>query len=202
MKPQGRNAGLLSTELLLAAYAHGLFPMAINERGDIAWFSPDPRAIIPLDDRFHIPHGLRRVLKKGRFQITIDQDFEAVIRGCATSHGSTWISDEIIRAYCQLHRDGYAHSVETRLEGRLVGGLYGVHLGGAFFGESMFHRVTDASKVALVALVERLRAHGFVLLDTQWQTPHLAQFGTYEVPRSEYLRLLRAALARDCRFRD
>lgn len=202
MKPHRHNAGLLSTELLLAAYAHGLFPMAVNERGDLAWFSPDPRAIIPLDDRFHIPHGLRRVLKKGRFQITIDQDFEGVIRGCATSHGSTWISAEIIRAYCQLHRDGYAHSVETRLDGQLVGGLYGVHLGGAFFGESMFHRVSDASKVALVALVQRLRERGFVLLDTQWQTPHLVQFGTYEVPRAEYLRLLRAALAHDCRFTD
>lgn len=202
MKPHGHNAGLLNTELLLAAYAHGLFPMAVNERGDLAWFSPDPRAVVPLDDRFHIPHGLRRVLKKGRFQITIDQDFEAVIRGCATSHGSTWISPEIIRAYCQLHRDGYAHSVETRLEGQLVGGLYGVHLGGAFFGESMFHRVSDASKVALVALVERLRTRGFVLLDTQWQTPHLAQFGAYEVSRAEYLRLLRAALARHCRFTD
>jgi leucyl/phenylalanyl-tRNA---protein transferase len=187
---------------LLAGYCQGIFPMAVNDRGDIAWFSPDPRAIIPLDDRFHIPHGLRRVLKKGQFEIAVDQDFGAVIRACATSHGKTWISREIIRSYCRLHREGHAHSVEARIRGRLVGGLYGVHLGAAFFGESMFHHVTDASKAALVALVERLRERGFLLLDTQWQTPHLARFGTIEVTRADYLRLLDAALRRECQFRD
>jgi leucyl/phenylalanyl-tRNA--protein transferase len=192
---------ILSSRLLLAAYSQGIFPMAVNDHGEIGWFSPDPRAIIPLDDRFHIPHGLRRTLKAAKFQIAVDQDFEAVIRACATSHGSTWISKEIIRSYCRLHREGHAHSVEARLQGELTGGLYGVHLGGAFFGESMFHRVTDASKVALVALVERLRQGGFLLLDTQWLTPHLARFGACEVPRSEYLRRLEAALARDCQFR-
>ncbi len=192
---------LLTSRLLLTAYAHGIFPMAIDDRGQIGWFSPDPRAIIPLDDRFHIPHGLRRTLKVGKFQITIDQDFERVIRACAASHGTTWISKEIIRSYCRLHREGHAHSVEARLEGDLAGGLYGVHLGGAFFGESMFHRVTDASKVALVALVERLREGGFLLLDTQWLTPHLARFGAFEVPRAEYLRRLQEALRRDCPFR-
>lgn len=192
---------ILSSRLLLAAYSRGIFPMAVNDRGDIGWFSPDPRAIIPLDDRFHVPHGLRRTLKAAKFAITINQDFEGVIRACAVSHGSTWISKEIIRSYCRLQREGHAHSVEARLEGELAGGLYGVQLGGAFFGESMFHRVTDASKVALVALVERLRAGGFLLLDTQWLTPHLARFGACEVPRSEYLRQLEIALARDCQFR-
>lgn len=190
----------LSTEMLLTAYGHGIFPMAVNKRGDIRWFSPDPRAVIPLDERFHIPHGLKRVLKKSRFTVTVDEDFEGVIQACATMHGATWISKGILRAYCELHRQGFAHSVEVRLDGELAGGLYGVHIRGAFFGESMFHRATDASKVALVALVERLRAGGFLLLDTQWTTPHLEQFGTVEIPRPEYLKLLEASLQRDCMF--
>ena len=190
----------LSTERLLTAYGHGIFPMAVNKRGDIRWFSPDPRAVIPLDERFHVPHGLKRVLKKSRFTVTVDQDFEGVIRACATMHGATWISNEIVRAYSELHRQGFAHSVEARLDGELAGGLYGVHIRGAFFGESMFHRATDASKIALVALVERLRAGGFLLLDTQWTTPHLEQFGTVEIPREDYLKLLEAALRRDCAF--
>lgn len=186
--------------MLLKGYCGGIFPMAVNARGEIAWFSPDPRALIPLDERFHLPHGLRRALRRNRFEITVDAAFEAVIRGCAKTHGDTWISEEIIQGYCQLHQDGFAHSVETWLGGKLAGGLYGVHIGGAFFGESMFHRVPDASKVALVTLVERMRAGGFVLLDTQWLTPHLAQFGTFLVSRHEYLRRLKAALALDCKF--
>ena len=169
--------------------------MAIDRRGTIAWFSPDPRALIPLDDRFHIPHGLKRVLKRNPFEVTIDLEFEAVMRACASSHGDTWISEELVQSYVGLHRRGFAHSVECRLSGRLVGGLYGVNLGAAFFGESMFHRETDASKVALVALVERLRAGGFELLDTQWTTPHLEQFGTYVIARREYLSRLTRALA-------
>lgn len=191
---------VLSTEMLLTAYSHGIFPMAVNKRGDIRWFSPDPRAVIPLDERFHIPHGLKRALKKNRFTVTVDEDFERVIQACATMHGTTWISKGIMRAYCELHQQGFAHSVETRLDGELAGGLYGVHIRGAFFGESMFHRATDASKVALVALVERLRTGGFLLLDTQWTTPHLDQFGTAEIPRSEYLKLLEDALQHDCAF--
>jgi leucyl/phenylalanyl-tRNA--protein transferase len=191
---------VLTTEQLLGAYANGIFPMAVNRRGDIRWFSPDPRGIIPLDERFHVPHGLRRTLKRNPFTVTFSQDFAGVMRGCATSHGETWISDEILRAYCALHREGWAHSVETRLEGNLVGGLYGVHIRGAFFGESMFQRETDASKVALVALVERLRARQFVVLDTQWITPHLAQFGALEMPRDDYLSLLGRALQRECVF--
>jgi leucyl/phenylalanyl-tRNA--protein transferase len=133
--------------------------------------------------------------------ITIDEDFEGVMRACSTAHGTTWISKEILHAYCELHRCGFAHSVEARRDGALVGGLYGVHLGGAFFGESMFHRATDASKIALVALVERLRERGFGLLDTQWTTPHLMQFGTLEVRRDDYLRLLQGALEKRCTFR-
>lgn len=191
---------MIEPALLLHAYRNGIFPMAMNESGEIGWFSPDPRAVIPLDDRFHIPHGLRRTLKKNPFEITIDRDFERVMRECSQRHEGTWISEEIIESYCELHRLGHAHSVETRLAGRLVGGLYGVHLGGAFFGESMFHRMTDASKIALVTLVERLRGQGFELLDTQWQTPHLSRFGTHEIPRQDYLRLLRKAVAKRCRF--
>ena len=191
---------MLDPDLLLAAYSQGIFPMAMDKRGRIGWFSPDPRAIIPLDERFHIPHGLQRTLRKNPFEITVDRDFETVMRECGKRHEGTWISDEIIEGYCALHRLGHAHSIETRLAGKLVGGLYGVHIGGAFFGESMFHRATDASKVALVVLVERLRAGGFALLDTQWTTPHLAQFGTTEIPRREYLRLLKKALALDCKF--
>ena len=192
---------MLAPDLLLAAYRQGIFPMAVDEAGTIGWFAPDPRAIIPLDERFHVPHGLRRTLKKNRYAVTFDHDFEGVMRACATLRkDGNWISEEIIQSYTQLYRQGCAHSVETRVEGRLVGGLYGVHLGGAFFGESMFHRETDASKVALVALVERLRAGQFALLDTQWLTPHLAQFGTYEITRAQYLRRLRAAVARAGRF--
>ena len=192
----------MNTKLLLAAYCQGIFPMAINAAGDVAWFSPDPRAIIPLDDRFHIPHGLKRVLKQQRFRITFDSDFGRVVRSCAKAHGSTWISKEIVSSYSQLHKLGFAHSVEAWLEDKLAGGLYGVHIGCAFFGESMFHDVTDASKVALVALVERLRAKKFLMLDTQWTTPHLLQFGTYEIPKSEYMELLSEAIACERKFQD
>ncbi len=174
--------------------------MALQTTGRIGWFSPDPRAIIPLDDRFHVPHGLRRVIKQQRFTVTVNRAFGEVIRECSVRSEGTWISPGIIKAYTQLHRLGYAHSVETRLADDVVGGLYGVALGGAFFGESMFHRVTDASKVALVFLVERLRARGYTLLDTQWLTPHLSRFGAYEISRAEYLTRLADALSRDCHF--
>ena len=180
--------------MLLAAYCQGIFPMAVNAQGAIAWFSPDPRALIPLDERFHIPHGLRRTLKKQAFSITFDSAFAMVIRGCSAAHGDTWISREIIRSYTQLHRQGFAHSVEVWRGDELAGGLYGVHIGAAFFGESMFHHVTDASKVALVALVEHLREKEFLLLDTQWVTPHLSRFGTYQIPKAEYLTLLNDAI--------
>jgi leucyl/phenylalanyl-tRNA--protein transferase len=189
---------MIPADLLLHAYRSGAFPMA-TPSGEIAWFSPDPRAIIPVDDRFHIPHGLRRTLKKNVFEIRINTAFEEVMRGCAR-RDETWINSEVFESYANLHRLGHAHSVEAWREGKLAGGLYGVAVGGAFFGESMFHRETDASKVALAGLVTRLRARGFQLLDTQWSTPHLRTFGTVEVPRTKYVRLLKSALAIECRF--
>ncbi len=161
-------------------------------------FSPDPRGVIPLEE-FHIPHGLKRTLKKDEFEIRFDTAFEAVMMGCA-DRSSTWIDETILSSYCQLHDLGHAHSVEAWFEDELVGGLYGVAFGGAFFGESMFGRKTDASKVALVHLVERMRQCGFQLLDTQWSTPHLEQFGCVEIPRSRYLRMLEAALEVETMF--
>ncbi len=190
----------LNTDLLIAAYSQGLFPMAVDAKGTIGWFSPDPRAIIPLDERFHVPHGLKRTLRRCPFTISVNQDFAAVIGACSKAHGETWISDGIREVYTALHREGRAHSVEVWEGSELAGGLYGVHLGAAFFGESMFHRRTDASKVALVWLVERMRARGFTLLDTQWTTAHLIRFGACEIPRSRYLRQLSAALAKPCNF--
>ena len=180
--------------MLLAAYCQGIFPMAVNAQGAIAWFSPDPRALIPLDERFHISHGLRRTIKKEIFTVTFNTHFETIMRACSKAHGDSWISPEIIRSYTRLHQEGFAHSVEVWRGDELAGGLYGVHIGAAFFGESMFHHVTDASKVAVVRLVERLREKHFKLLDTQWVTPHLARFGTYVVPKIDYLELLREAI--------
>ncbi len=190
---------MIAPALLLHGYRSGLFPMAM-EHGEIGWFSPDPRGIIPLErDGFHVPHGLRRTLNKDRFETRVDTAFEAVMRSCA-QRMETWISEEIINSYCALFEMGYAHSVESWLDGRLVGGLYGVSLRGAFFGESMFHTETDASKVALVNLVARLRVHGYLLLDVQWTTPHLKTFGATEIPRSDYLERLAKAMKLSCEF--
>lgn len=188
---------MIESELLLQGYRLGVFPMAMEE-GAIEWFSPDPRAILPLED-FHVPHALRRILRKDVFEIKIDNRFPEVIKACAARE-DTWINPEIIESYTQLHQLGHAHSVETWVNGKLAGGLYGVAIGGAFFGESMFHRVTDASKIALVALVEHLRARKFALLDTQWLTPHLKQFGGIEISRNHYLRLLARAVELSRKF--
>ncbi|MBV8814077.1 MAG: leucyl/phenylalanyl-tRNA--protein transferase [Verrucomicrobia bacterium] len=188
---------MIPASLLLEAYRSGIFPMAL-ENAEIAWFSPDPRGIIPLD-AFHLPHGLRRILKKSVFELKIDTAFEEVIRACAERE-ETWISEQIIQSYLNLHDLGYAHSIEAWSDGELAGGLYGVSLQGAFFGESMFHRKTDASKVALAGLVGRLQRRGFALLDTQYITPHLRTFGAVEISRRQYLRLLNQALALRCRF--
>ena len=182
---------MIDPELLLQGYRLGVFPMAMED-DSIEWFSPDPRAILPLED-FHVPHVLRRLLRRRVFKTTIDKAFSEVIAACAERE-DTWINPEIIESYTRLHELGNAHSVEAWKEGRLAGGLYGVAVGGAFFGESMFHSVTDASKIALVALVEHLRARKFVLLDTQWLTPHLQQFGGIEISRNHYLRVLRRAV--------
>lgn len=192
---------MIDPALLVRAYREGVFPMALED-GDIGWFSPDPRGILPLDT-FHVSSRLARVIRHGRFEVAVDRAFEDVMRACAERPGEgTWISEEILDSYIALYRLGLAHSVEVRIEDTLVGGLYGVHLGGAFFGESMFHRVTDASKIALVALVDRLARGGFSLLDIQWVTPHLRQFGAIEIPRKEYLASLRRALKKDCRFNE
>jgi leucyl/phenylalanyl-tRNA--protein transferase len=188
----------LTPELVLTGYRVGLFPMADTD-GTIAWFSPDPRCIIPLD-AFHTPRTVRQLVRRAVFEIRFNTAFEAVIAACSDRAEGTWISDDVRRVYTALFRQGAAHSVECWRGGQLAGGLYGVALGGAFFGESMFTRVSGASKVALVALVDRLRARGFTLLDIQWQTTHLARFGALEIPRTTYLRRLRAALARPCRF--
>ena len=190
---------MIPINTLLGAYAQGLFPMAAE--GRIVWFSPRRRGILPLD-RLHVPRRLRRVLRQGRFHATVDRAFPAVIAACAArpADTGTWIDSELIDSYTALHAAGYAHSLEVWCGERLAGGLYGVSLRGAFFGESMFHTVTDASKVALCLLVERLRLRGYRLLDLQWLTPHLSTFGAGEVSRRRYLNLLAAALEVDCRF--
>ncbi|MDN7351234.1 leucyl/phenylalanyl-tRNA--protein transferase [Acetobacter senegalensis] len=187
----------LTPELMLGAYAVGLFPMAADaEDEDLQWYDPDPRGVLPLQ-AFHLPRRLRRTVLSGRFDVKVDQDFPAVMKGCAApapGREQTWINSEIYRLFCALHEMGYAHSVECRQNGELVGGLYGVALGGAFFGESMFSRVTDASKVALVHLVARLRLSGFMVLDTQFGTDHLTRFGGVEIPAIEYKTTLERAV--------
>jgi leucyl/phenylalanyl-tRNA--protein transferase len=189
---------MLDPGFLLDAYASGFFPMADEESGKIGWYSPDPRAVIPLDG-FHISRSLRRTVRRNIFRITFDEAFPKVIEECA-ARPVTWISGEIVNAYKLLHQRGYGHSVECWKESVMVGGLYGVALGSAFFGESMFSREPDASKVALVHLVEHLRRRGFLLLDTQFLNPHIAGFGGTLIPRSEYLRLLKKAIASPARF--
>ena len=193
----------IPTDLLLRAYASGVFPMAESaDDPEVFWVRPETRGIIPLDG-FHVPRSLARVARSGRFDIRFDTDFDGVIEGCAESRpgrGSTWINGPIRQAYGGLFALGHCHTVEAWREGRLAGGLYGVTLGRAFFGESMFSRETDASKVCLVRLVERLRERGFVLLDTQFTTEHLVRFGAVDVPRGHYERLLADALQGSASF--
>jgi leucyl/phenylalanyl-tRNA--protein transferase len=188
----------VTADLLLRAYGAGVFPMAESRQSDrLYWLDPALRGVLPLDAGFHLPRRLKRTALSARFEVTADRDFMAVIAGCAEpapGRMDTWINPEIERLFRDLHLRGSAHSVETWQAGRLVGGLYGVALGGAFFGESMFSRVTDASKVALVHLVARLRLCGFVLLDTQFLTAHLARFGAVEIPKAEYKKRLAEAL--------
>ena len=197
------DAHHLTTSLLLGAYRRGWFPMANPLTAEIEWFSPDPRAILPLES-LHVPGSLDREVRRGRFEIRADTAFEAVMRACAEPRRGddlSWIDRRMIKTYVELHRIGHAHSLEGWRGGRLVGGLYGVHIGGAFFGESMFVRPecggTNASKICLVHLVRWLRHRGFGLLDTQFTTGHLQQFGCREVPRPQYLHMLAAALDRD-----
>jgi len=195
--------GELSPEWLLDAYRHGIFPWPIEEAdAPIAWWSPDPRAIIELD-RFHVPRRLERTCRGGRFEVSFDRDFPAVIRGCATGadrRGGTWITEPMIEAYIRLAELGHAHSVEVWHRGQLAGGVYGVSIGGLFAAESKFYCLRDASKVALVHLVARLRQRGYWLFDIQQFTPHMAQFGAIDIPRTVYLARLADALARPVSF--
>lgn len=192
-----RRSFQVTPELMLRAYRAGLFPMAETRSGDrLYWLDPERRGVLPLE-AFHCPRRLRRTVLAGTFAVSSDQDFAATLAGCAAAapgREDTWINSEIERLFGELHRQGHAHSVECRQDGRLVGGLYGVALGGAFFGESMFSTARDASKVALVHLVARLRLGGYTLLDTQFVTGHLEQFGAVELPRDDYKARLEAAL--------
>lgn len=198
--------GQLTTDWLLTAYRQGIFPWPVydGQTEILAWFSPDPRAILELD-QLHVSRRLQRRLRSGRFQVTFDADFRSVIAACAEARGpqdGTWITPHLAEAYIELHRLGVAHSVEVWQEDRLTGGVYGLALGGFFAGESMFHRERDASKVALVHLVRHLQSRGFVLFDVQQASPHLIRLGATEVPRSEFLSRLRRALELPVSFAD
>lgn len=183
---------------VLEGYRKAIFPMGYPGRPEITWHRPPKRAILPLD-KLHVSRSLARTMKKGAFRVTFDSAFDDVMRACA-DRDSTWITADIFRTYHRLHELGHAHSVEVWVEDRLAGGLYGIHIGGAFFAESKFHRVTDMSKVALVSLVHRMRERGLALLEVQYLTAHLSQFGVAEVPHTEYLKLLDAALRLRCDF--
>jgi leucyl/phenylalanyl-tRNA--protein transferase len=193
----------LTADLLLKAYAYGVFPMAKSREDEtVYWVQPKLRGVLPLDE-FHVPRSLKKTLRRGVFSVTIDKAFGDVLDGCAEAapdRPDTWINDRIIRLFTELHNAGAAHSVEVWQDGNLAGGLYGLAMGGAFFGESMFSRRTDASKVALCHLVGMLKAGGFTLLDTQFITDHLARFGAIEVSQADYLAELQTALTRSARF--
>lgn len=196
----------ITPDLLLRAYAAGIFPMASDrESADLEWYRPEVRGVLPLDERFHVPKKLLRLVRSGAFSVTSDTAFKDVMAACAEAapgRETTWISHRIGTLYQALFEAGRAHSIEVWQEEKLVGGLYGVHLGGAFFGESMFSRQTDASKVALVHLVAHLRRQGFQLLDTQYPTAHLERFGCLEIPAAQYLVLLQQAIALDVSWND
>jgi leucyl/phenylalanyl-tRNA---protein transferase len=194
---------MLTADDLIYGYINGIFPMADSD-GMLYWYAPDPRAIIPIDT-YKPAKSLRPVLNKNQFDVRIDADFEQVMRNCAVPRSdsdSSWISEEIVQAYTDLHRMGLAHSVETYMDGRLVGGLYGVSLGGAFFGESMFYRVPNASKVAFHHLILLLRQQHYELLDTQFMNDNVLRFGAIEIPKSAYLVLLKQAIRKKARFTE
>jgi leucyl/phenylalanyl-tRNA--protein transferase len=191
--------GDLSPERLLRAYLNGIFPW-FDEGDPVLWWSPDPRAVFELEE-FHVPKRLARTIRSGRFQITVDKDFYGVMKGCGEGREEgTWITDDMIEAYGQLHRLGHAHSLEVWHDNKLAGGIYGVSVGGLFAGESMFSRVRDASKVALVKLIEHLRQRGFQLFDIQFLNEHTKRLGAIEIPREEYLARLKVALASSVSF--
>lgn len=200
MKVEQPQDQQITPELVLSAYAAGWFPMA-GPTGRIEWHSPDPRCIFTYES-FRVSRSLRKAVERGGFEVRFDTAFPTVMKQCALRPEGTWISARILELYGELARLGVAHSVEAWRAGRLAGGLYGVTLGAAFFGESMFHRTTDASKVALVALMRCCQAGGFTLIDSQWITPHLASLGAIEIPRQEYLARLRKAIETPARFRS
>lgn len=188
----------VTPESLEEGYRRGIFPMGHEGERAFTWHEPDPRGIIPFD-AIHVPASLRRRMRRGGYEITVDRAFGEVIRQCAARPG-VWLTPKLIAAYEEMHRRGKAHSLEVWVEGQLAGGIFGVHLGAAFFAESKFHRVTDMSKVALVELLGRLRDAGFLLFDTQYWTPHLAQFGAVEVSQADYRRMLGQALSKEVNF--
>lgn len=194
----------ITPEMVIAGYQQGYFPMARGRFGGIDWFMAEPRTIIPLDDRFHVRRSLRKIIKKSPYQIKLNTDFVSVIRACArhdeVENEEVWLSEEMIAIYQELHHRGFAHSVEVWDQERLVGGLYGVSLRAAFFGESMFSREPSASQIALVALVERLRERRYLLLDAQMRTSHISHFGAIDLTHNEYLALLAEAMLDDRSF--
>ncbi|MCP5432588.1 MAG: leucyl/phenylalanyl-tRNA--protein transferase [Alphaproteobacteria bacterium] len=202
-KDETPGAVPVTADLVLRAYAAGFFPMAESRLDpEVVWVDPKKRGVLPLDG-FHVPRRLARTVRQDRFRVTVDQDFAGILKACASveaGRADTWINEQIVRVYSELHERGYAHSVEAWAEGELAGGLYGVALGGAFFGESMFSFQRDASKVALVHLAARLKAGGFTLLDTQFFTEHLGQFGTIEIPRADYRARLAPAIETSADF--
>jgi leucyl/phenylalanyl-tRNA--protein transferase len=200
MQTHSSQIKTIDPQFLYTAYCHGYFPMADSNTGEISWYSPDPRTIFDLNE-FHIPRSLKLTLKKKEFEVHINKRFEEVMRACAVRE-ETWISETIIQSYIKLHQLGLAHSIETWQDDNLVGGLYGVAIRGAFFGESMFSRMRDSSKIALVNLVHRMKERGYILLDTQYLTPHLEKFGAREIPRCEYMKRLEESLNITCSFTD
>lgn len=197
------NTNKLTANDLVYGYMNGIFPMADGD-GTLYWYSPDPRAIIPIDT-YKTPKSLRPLINQKKFEIKVNTNFEAVMRSCASARkgdAETWISEEIIEAYCELNESGLAFSVETYLDTILVGGLYGVSIGGAFFGESMFYKVSDASKVAFHYLMKILKYQGYELLDTQFINDNVKRFGAIEIPRGEYIKALKISLEKSCLFTD
>lgn len=192
-----RSNNNIDIDLLLSAYCQGIFPMG-DDDGTIRWYSPDPRCVFDFE-HFHVSRRLMRTYRQGIYELVVNRDFRGVMLACA-DRDSTWINEEILSLYCKLNQLGYAHSVEAYYEDQLVGGLYGVAIGGAFMGESMFFRRTDASKIALIYLVQRMQERGYVLLDTQYNNNHLEQFNPQLIARDEYLKRLELALKIDCRF--
>lgn len=197
-KPDSFSKDLLRPDLMIRLYAKGAFPMADNETGVINWYMPEVRCIIPLDN-FNIPRSLKKIISSEIFEFKFDNDFLSVVKACADRE-NTWISDELITAYQRLQKRGYVHTVETWKNNELVGGLYGVSFRGAFFGESMFSKVPQASKAALAKLIYHLKENGYVLLDVQYMTEHLKMFGAIEITFDEYTRLLEEAYNRACVF--